>query len=194
MILVIGIFKTSFDHFYYMSHRHKVFVSYYHDEDERYRNLFEQKFTNIYVSKSVKIGEIDPNLKVDTIRQIIREKYLSDTSVTVVLIGKHTWQRKHVDWEISSSIRETKISPRSGLLGILLPTHPDYQRDKYNPFIIPPRLYDNIKCGYAKLYDWSDYAETMESRIHNAFLNRDKILPNNSRQLFVNNRSGDKWQ
>ena len=99
-----------------MNDRHKVFVSYHHANDQEYRNLFEGLFSfihNIIVSKSVQIGDIDPNLKVDTIRQKIRDEYLRDSTVTVVLVGAETWKRKHVDWEIGASIR------CSGLLGIL---------------------------------------------------------------------------
>lgn len=83
-----------------MSYRHKVFVSYHHTNDQECRELFERWFSgDIMVSKSVEIDAIDPNLKVDTIRQIIRDKYLRDSTVTVVLIGAETWKRKHVDWE-----------------------------------------------------------------------------------------------
>jgi len=176
-----------------MTTRHKVFVSFHHENDEEYRKKFERIFNNIYVSKSVDIGDIDPNLNTETVRRKIREEYLRDTSVTVVLVGKETWKRKHVDWEISASIRKTKMSPRSGLLGIILPTHPNYQEEFYNPYIIPPRLYDNIKCKYAKIYDWSSNTNTVQNWIHQAFLRRDTINPNNARLLFAKNRSGDRW-
>ena len=65
--------------------------------------------------------------------------------MTVVLIGAETWKRKHVDWEIGASIRETEHNPRSGLLGILLPTYPrpHGEPNNYFPNTIPPRLYDN---------------------------------------------------
>ena len=81
-----------------MNNRHKVFVSYHHDNDQVYnRNLFEELFSDIFdimVSKSVQIGDLDPNLKTDTIRQKIRDEYLRDSTVTVVLIGKETSEKK----------------------------------------------------------------------------------------------------
>ena len=120
------------------NNRHKVFVSYHHDNDQEYRDLFEGLFSDIHdiiVSQSVQIGDIDQNLKTDTIRQKIRDEYLRDSTVTVVLIGAETWKRKHVDWEIGASIRQTQYSSRSGLLGILLPTYPIYP--KYYPYTIP---------------------------------------------------------
>lgn len=181
-----------------MSYRHKVFVSYYHAEDQQYRELFEGLFSEIYnimVSESVEIGDIDPNLSTERIRQIIRDDYLRDSTVTVVLVGAHTWQRKFVDWEIGSSIRDTKLNPRSGLLGILLPTYPrpPQNPNNYDHCTIPPRLHDNIECGFAKIYNWSDDPLTVQSWIHEGFIRRKEKLPNNSRDSFVNNRSGERW-
>ncbi|MFW9973181.1 MAG: TIR domain-containing protein [Candidatus Odinarchaeota archaeon] len=176
-----------------MSEKHKVFVSYHHENDEEYRKKFELMFGTIYVSKSVDIGDIDPNLNTETVRRKIREDYLGDTSVTVVLVGTDTWKRKHVDWEISASIRKTKISPRSGLLGIILPAHSDYGKHTYTSYLIPPRLHDNIECRYARIYDWSNNSNMVKNWIHQAFLRRDKIYPNNKRLLFARNRSGDRW-
>ncbi len=120
--------------------KHKVFISYHHDNDQWDRDRFDKLFSeyyDIFISKSVQIGEIDPYLKTETIRQKIRDEYLRDSTVTIVLIGKETWQRKHVDWEIGASIRDTRLNSRSGLLGIFLPDHPDFGKDKYNPYIIP---------------------------------------------------------
>jgi hypothetical protein len=178
--------------------RHKVFVSYRHSiGDQKYRNDFESLFAErhgVIVSKSVQIGDIDPNLTTDTIRQKIRDEYLRDSTVTVVLVGPETWQRKHVDWEIGSSIRRTQYNPRSGLLGIILPTYPRNDQSKYNPYTIPPRLYDNIQCGFAKIYNWSTDPATVQQWIHEAFERRNKIDPDNSFLNFVNNRSGDRWQ
>lgn len=180
------------------SPRHKVFVSYHHSMgDQKYRNDFEKLFAerhDVMVSKSVQIGDINPNLATDTIRQKIRDEYLRDSTVTVVLIGPETWKRKHVDWEIGSSIRHTQYNPRSGLLGIVLPTYPRNDPSKYNQYTIPPRLYDNIQCGFAKIYNWSNNPAEVQQWIHEAFERRNKIAPDNSFPNFVNNRSGDRWQ
>ena len=182
-----------------MNNRHRVFVSYYHTEDQGYRERFEGLFSDVHdimVSESVEIGDIDPNLNTETIREKIRDEYLRDSTVTVVLVGAHTWQRKFVDWEIGSSIRQTQYNSRSGLLGILLPTYPRPQGDRtqYNPYTIPPRLYDNIERGFAKIYNWSGDPNIVQSWIHEAFTRRNQDPPpNNSRDSFVNNRSGERW-
>ncbi len=110
-----------------MSSRHNVFISYHHKNDEAYKIEFERLFSGIYdilETKAVTDGDIDPYLKTETIRQKIRDEFIRNASVTVVLIGSETWKRKHVDWEISSSIRDTQLNSRTGLLGIILPTYP----------------------------------------------------------------------
>lgn len=196
-----------------MSQRHKVFVSYHHANDQAYRDQFERMFTsfhNIMVSHSVQIGEIDENLPADRIRQIIRDEYLRESTVTVVLIGSETWQRKHVDWEIGASIRETRHNSRSGLIGILLPTYQPPMRGllqslddrattnnmhrRYYEKTVPPRLADNVACGFSKIYDWSIDPYQVQQWIHEAFLTRTRVNPNNAFPSFKNNRSGSEWQ
>lgn len=177
--------------------RHKVFVSYHHARDQAYRDRFEWSFADGYdimVSKSVQIGDIPPHLTTETVRQKIRDEYLRDSTVTVVLIGAETWQRKHVDWEIASSIRDTNFNSRSGLLGILLPSYQKPAPGKYQPSTIPPRLYDNVECGFASIYDWSESPTEVSRWIHDAFLQRDKIIPKNSFPTFAHNRTGFEWQ
>jgi len=179
-----------------MSNRHKVFISYHHARDEEYKIAFERRFGDVFgaiVLGSVSDGDIDPNLPTETIRQKIRDEYLRDTSVTVVLIGAETWQRKHIDWEIGSSVRHTEYNPRSGLLGILLPTYPRTNPTKYNPRTIPPRLYDNIKCEFAAIYNWSDSPTAVQDWIHQAYLRKSTKQPDNSRASFGKNRTGDEW-
>ena len=176
--------------------RHKVFVSYHHGNDQKYRDKFERMFSgrfDLMVSKSVQIGDIAPNLKTDTIRQKIRDEYLRDSTVTVVLIGSETWQRKHVDWEISASVRQTARNPRSGLIGIILPSYPRSDTSKYDRHTIPPRLHDNIDCDFASIHNWSDNPKLIQDWIHQAYERRKKVTPDNSYQSFVQNRSGQRW-
>ncbi len=179
-----------------MAQTHKTFIS-FHNSDESYKLNFEKTFSNIlnvFISKSVNTGDIVSNIKTDTIRQKIRDSYLRDSSVTTVLVGLETWKRKHVDWEISSSIRHTQYNSRSGLLGILLPTYLKIYKDSFDPFTIPPRLYENVKCKYANLYYWPETPSILSKWIHEAFLRRQTINPDNSFPMFANNRSGMHWQ
>ena len=67
-----------------MTQRHKVFISYYHDDDQQFKNQFVQKAKNVIVDKSIDTSGIDDTgLKVDRIRQIIRDDYVRDATVTI---------------------------------------------------------------------------------------------------------------
>ena len=171
--------------------RHKAFVS-FHNEDKKYKNYFMRMTRDDIVDRSVGEGDINKNLKVDTIRRAIRDDFIRDATVTIVLIGPCTWQRKHVDWEISSSLRDTQRNSRCGLLGILLPNHSCWRRKTINARLVPPRLADNcIGAGsYAEIYRWSDDVETIRGWIHEAFGRRNGTPPDNSRIQYRYNRSG----
>jgi len=178
--------------------QYKVYVSYHHSiEDQEYRNHFEEILLanqDVVIMKSVQVGNIDPNSDAEILQQKIRNVYLKDSTVTIVLIGSETWKRKHVDWEIGASIRKTQNSPSSGLLGIVLPTYPQNGMTEYNQHTIPPRLYDNIKCGFASIHDWDTDPFIVQEWIHEAFERRNKVDPDNSRPSFVDNLFGEEWQ
>ena len=127
--------------------RHKVFISYYHEDDQEYKNRLVQALDSKFVDKSVSQGDIhDEGLPLDEIRRRIRDDHIAGATVTIVLIGPCTWQRKHVDWEISAGLIDRTNNRRCGVLGLLLPTHPDYPNSpgQRNPRLIPPRLTRNI--------------------------------------------------
>ena len=138
-------------------------------------------------SRSVKVGDIPRGLRTDEISRRIRDNYLSDSTVTVVLVGEDTWRRMHVDWEIVATIRDTAVNQRSGLLGIVLPTHPSFGHGDYDPYTIPPRLYDNIKCGFADLHAWNESSTEVADWIDSAFRSRKNVNPDNSRVRFARN-------
>lgn len=183
-----------------MSRLHKTFISYHHKLDENRRRIFELRFGNghgVVLPSAVGDGEINPELPAETIRQKIRDEYLRDSSVTVVLVGAQTWQRRHVDWEISSTLRDTLHNPRGGLLGIILPAYYDAyfggRRGQYDPHTIPPRLHDNVEAGFAQLHGWTEDPDEIQSWVHAAYLRKSRIQPDNSRDLFRYNRSGERW-
>lgn len=179
--------------------RHKVFISFHH-KDQCYKDDLMGILEDHIVDKSVEDGDIDDNLQTDTIRQKIRDEFIRDASVTIVLVGPCTWQRKHVDWEIGSSLRRTRLNSRCGLLGILLPNHGNYERRTRNPRLIPPRLVNNCNGDdpFAQIYDWPRTwrAHNIKKWIHTAFKRRNGTSPDNSRPQFRRNRGGrcaDGW-
>jgi hypothetical protein len=169
--------------------KHKVFLSFYHKDDEAYRDEFEKLFGKLFINKSVADGDIDSDLSTDYIKRLIQEGYITDASVVVVLIGPHTYCRKHVDWEISAGLN-VKVGSNAGLMGLLLPTHSNYNTGNYTPGLLPPRLADNAASEYAKIYNWTTAQASIKAWIDDAFdariSRRDKIK--NSRAQFQRNQ------
>lgn len=177
--------------FYNYNHqKHKVFFSFYHHDDQYYKNILDQRFGSRIINKSVMDGEYDPDNSDEYIKRLIREDKVSDSSVVVVLVGPNTKTRKHVDWEIYAGLR-TSINGNAGLIGVLLPTFPLDYNNRYNSTDLPARLADNVKSGYADLYGWNCFLNNFDSIIQNAFDNRvtrrSKI--NNTRQQMQRNLS-----
>ena len=106
------------------NHMHSVFISYHHQYDQAYKKeliKFGKKFT-VFIDKSVDTGNISEDLSDQAIREKIRDEYLRDSTVTVVLVGLETMRRKHIDWEIYSSMFDGVKNKKSGILIINLPS------------------------------------------------------------------------
>lgn len=100
--------------------KHKVFISYHHANDQAYKEALIK--SDIFIDGSVDTGDIDESLSDQAIRQKIRDEYLKDSSVTILLVGTETKNRKHVDWEIYSSMYDGQVNKKSGVLVINLPS------------------------------------------------------------------------
>ncbi len=154
--------------------KRKTFVSFYHHDDEEYRTKFENLFGDLVVSKSVNDGDIDSDNSDEYIKQLIHKEYLSDTTVLVVLVGPKTKCRKHVDWEIAGALNKKVGDIYAGVLGILLPSHPDFGLDTYKSANLPQRLAANMDSGYAILKDWTADRVKLQQWIEEAFEKRNQ--------------------
>lgn len=170
----------------YYNQKHKVFTSYYHKDDQKYKNYIDNYFSDIIINKSVMDGEINSNNSTEYIKRLIREDYISDSSVIIVLVGKNTKTRKYVDWEIYAGLNAS-TNGNSGLVAILLP---GMEKCTYND--IPGRLADNIKSGYCMYYTWDyaikNFSKIIDEAFENRIKKRDKL--NNSRLQMSNNTTG----
>lgn len=103
---------------------HKVFVSFHHDNDQKYKDSLVKwgVENNIFIDGSVDMGEIPDDWTSRQIREYIRDEHLKDTSVTILLVGTETKNRKHIDWELFSSMYDGKKNKKSGILVINLPS------------------------------------------------------------------------
>lgn len=112
--------------------RHKVFVSYYHKDDQEYKNQIidleywddeKRKAISIFDDYSVRNGDIDDEkLSAEQIRRIIRDEYIKEATVLILLCGENTKYRKHIDWEIHAAMYHSEKNPRMGIVVINLPT------------------------------------------------------------------------
>jgi len=152
--------------------KRKTFISYYHYDDSEYKKKFLNLTSDLIVSKSVEEGDISSDVSDEYVKQLIQKGYLYDTTVLVVLIGAKTKCRKHVDWEISGALNRKVGDSYAGLLGLLLPSHPDYGKDTYNGSLVPERLYDNLQSGYAVIRDYTTDRKKLQEYIELAYKNR----------------------
>lgn len=102
---------------------HRVFISYHHANDQQYKEGLVRwaKENNIFVDWSVDTGDISDELTDEQIRVKIRDEYLKDSTVTIVLVGTETKNRKHIDWEIYSSMYDGRVNKKSGIIVVNLP-------------------------------------------------------------------------
>lgn len=154
--------------------KRKTFLSYYHKDDQAYKQYFENLFGDLIVNKSVQDGDIKSDNSDDYIKKLIQDGYLSDTTVLVILLGKNTKHRKHVDWEISGALNYKVGDHYAGILGVVLPTHPDYGKPKLqlNSNNFPARFWENYQSGYAVKIDWTEDRYLMQKNIEEAFSRR----------------------
>lgn len=171
--------------------RHKTFIS-FHCDDEWAKTYLEQlnDYGDYFVNKSVQEGDIDDDLPDEKIRQIIRDEFLRDTTVTVLLVGQKTKTRKFIDWEIHASMIDTTKNPKSGIVCINLPSAPqsnrapsDREKHLVNPYAtwtsfrsrkeyeenypyMPSRIIDNISENVdITVIDWSSVVNDISKLI-----------------------------
>lgn len=117
----------------------------------------------------------------DYVMRRIRENYITGSSCTIVLVGRYTWGRKYVDWEIKATVER-----EHGLISVQLPTLPITPQ---NTVIVPDRLNDNIQSGYALWVTWHQITSGVQSCTQ--FIEqadaRDKRLIDNSRERRLRN-------
>jgi len=164
--------------------KHKVFISYHHDDQdevEEFIKTFDEE-REIFISRGLGVGmeqDVIDSDDTDYVMHRIRELYLKDSTVTIVMIGKCTWARRYVDWEIQSSLRHGETVIPNGLLGIKLLS---YKKNWY-----PDRLNKNLKQNeeqedcYARVISYPERKDTLVNSIADAFrarTSRDHLIVN----------------
>lgn len=167
------------------TNRRKVFISRY-KEDRNEVDAFIKDYSSVFIPKVLGANDNDEfinSTNTDYVMQRIREKYLGDSTVTIVLIGSCTHSRRYVDWEIKSSLRQ--YTP-NGLLGILLPSQ---GRSAH----LPPRFKENWEKGenncYARYRAFPSSAQQLADWIedaHQARTSRAHLIQNSQDMMKYN--------
>ena len=137
---------------------HKVFISYHHENDQdRKEELVKIGEDNkIFINESVDTGDISDELSDEDIREKIRDECLRESTVTIVLVGEETKNRKHVDWEIYSSMFDGKINKKSGIFVVNLPSIPQEER------VVIVSHDDEKETLYPEADDWTSVSSRAE--------------------------------
>jgi hypothetical protein len=120
---------------------HKCFIS-FKTEDRAYKTHIQEKLKIDMIDKSLDKA-IESN-EEDYIMRKIRTDYLSDTTVTIHLIGAYSAEnrgleeQKYIKRELQASLFNGEDNSRNGILGVVLP--PAYD-------LIYKGSYSCSKCG-----------------------------------------------
>lgn len=167
--------------------RHKTFISYHHDDEAEvsdFINSFDHGH-DVLISRGIgasMAGDVINSTNADYIKQRIRNLYLADSTVTLVMVGAATWGRKFVDWEIAASLRNTATTSRNGLVAITLPSVANFAGRT-----IPERVNDNLdgENGYARWMKYPTNTASLAQMIDDAYNRRTTHISavNNTRSL-----------
>lgn len=169
--------------------RRKCFISYHHADDGAVRRFVEtfDHAHDVFIVR--RLGEMPEDIvdssNSDYVMSRIRQNYIQDSTVTIVLAGQCTWARRYVDWEIQASLRSGETLSPNGLLGIKLPTFTQW----------PERFNLNLKQAgqadsYAGFIEYPQTLKQLESAIEWAFARRSthRQYIRNPRERFTYNR------
>lgn len=175
--------------------RHKVFISYHHadkEEVEKFIEDFDDKH-DVFIARALGRGMADDiinSTNTSYVMRRIRELYLKDSTVTIVMLGKCTWARRYVDWEIQASLRNSPNYVPNGLLGVKLPSYDNkHCPNRLNLNLIDPNS-DQEDC-YARVIKYPSSKQSLAVAIENAFnarTNRKNLIVN-PRDRFSYNRT-----
>jgi len=172
--------------------RRKCFISYHHADQaevDRFVRTFDHG-TDTFIARGLgqeMSQDIIASRDTDYVMRRIRELYLRSSSVTLVMLGKCTWARRYVDWEMQASLRHGEAVIPNGLLAIKLPSFPGQGG------CFPQRLNENLLGHDNTFARWMAYptsTDSLATAIEQAYLRRTshaKFIVNR-RDRFENNR------
>lgn len=178
--------------------RRKCFISYHHDDQawvDYFINTFDHAH-NLFIARGLgqtMAQDVVDSADTDYVMRRIRQLYIRDSSVTLLMLGKCTWARRYVDWEIQASLRSPQGGLPNGLLAIKLPAFPDNaafpERLNRNLLSDARKAAGQTNC-YARWISYPQDTSTLWTAIEEAFRRRTThaSLIENPRDRFTYNR------
>lgn len=178
-----------------------IFLS-FHQRDELEASIFCRRFDQYFNEiRTLGVDELGDDFAEhinsgdsDYVMRKIREKKIAGTSCTVVLIGKCTWARRYIDWEIAATLRNNIVDPRGGLIAVQLPSA---EQNGWSD--LPARLslnissVDGIDTGYARFYSAAPSDDSIAQWVEDAVARRDtmEVAVGSTSDLIANDKSCD---
>jgi len=154
--------------------RHKCFLS-YHVEDADEVAAFVDEHGEVFIPRVLGVTSEDDFIDSSNTNYVmdrIREKYLTDSTVTIVMVGKCTWSRRFVDWEVYSTLRNDTNNRLNGLMAITLPSVASDSSRQLPARVDDNRLGDDGDDGYARWWKYPKTSDSLRSHIEVAFQSR----------------------
>jgi MTH538 TIR-like domain (DUF1863) len=177
--------------------RRKCFISYHH-ADEAEVSSFVRTFDhgrNLLIVRGLGTdmpGDVVNSTDTDYVMRRIRELYIKDSTVTLVMLGKCTWARRYVDWEIQASLYQREGTHPNGLLAIKLPSFPanGSHPDRFNKNLLTDENKKDWGDCYARHMSYPTSEQQLVDEIEEAYGRRTthKHMIRNSRDRFGYNR------
>lgn len=146
--------------------KHKVFISFKYTEHHEWKDYLirlNDEF-EIFEDYSVGEGEIDDtNMTDEQIRKKIRDEWIRNASVLVLLNGSGMRDSKFIDWELHAAMYDGLINKKMGILVINLPENGSFN------FVNLTGLVKKITDENGKYLNWSpmkSYEEELDKRVH----------------------------
>ena len=157
---------------------HKCFIS-YKKENVEYKDYLIKNISNsAFIDKSLdrKINSYDG----DYVMKVIRQDYLSDSTVTIFLIGSHSSENEGRDWfgdknyfiqrELQASLYSGEGNTMNGILGVVL-----------------PEMYDRI-------YKGSEDCSVCGSKHNLVEINDSTVIREFSQNYYIKPHDGCAWK
>lgn len=164
----------------------KVFIS-YHRADTKEREHIEA----LLKAKSISYYAVPKNINFDGkhhqyIKDIILQE-MNDCDILLCIVGKETYTRPHVDWELHEALKGD-VNTRRGVLVVMLEKRGDSKKN-INYATFPNRLQDNE--DYIIVEQYASLQDRLVDALSDALDNKnDKDIQTRNKRKLMQLRSG----